>query len=66
MKTLEVRYADYQTVVGYKSRYPELQALGMKVLPFEYHFVFYTVNKAYEIVNIIRSLRGSVNYRNLF
>ncbi len=52
--------------LGHASKYPELRALGIRVLPFEDYLIFYTINKKAEKVNIIRILRGSVNYRRIF
>lgn len=52
--------------IGVESRYKELRALGIKILPFENYLIFHTVNNKENTVNIIRVLRGSVNYRKLF
>ena len=52
--------------MGFDSKYKELLALGIKILPFEKYLIFHTVNKRRQTVNIIRVLRGSVNYRRLF
>ena len=52
--------------MGSESRYKELRALGIRILPFENYLIFYTVNKNDKRVNIIRILHGSVNYRKLF
>ena len=51
---------------GHLSRYNELRALGIRILPFENYLIFYTISKKEEAVNIIRILHGSVNYKNLF
>lgn len=52
--------------IGSESRYKELRALGIKILPFENYLIFHTINDKEKVVNIIRILRGSVNYRKLF
>ncbi len=52
--------------MGFDSKYKELLALGIKILPFEKYLIFHTVNKNEQTVNIIRVLHGSVNYRRLF
>ncbi len=52
--------------IGNDSRYKELRSLGIKVLPFDNYLIFHTVNEKEKIVNIVRVLHGSVNYRKLF
>jgi len=52
--------------IGSESRYKELRAIGIRILPFENYLIFYTVNNKDKAVNIIRILHGSVNYRKLF
>ena len=52
--------------IGVESKYKELRALGIRVLPYEKYLIFYTVNDNVKTVSVIRVLRGSVNYRNLF
>lgn len=52
--------------LGYLGKYPELQVLGIRVLPFESYLTFYTVDEAEKIVNVLRVLRGTMNYRKLF
>lgn len=52
--------------IGSDSRYKELRALGIKILPFEHYLIFHTVNDKEKTVNIIRVLHGSVNYGKLF
>ena len=52
--------------IGVESRYAELRALGIRLLPFENYIIFHMVNSKNQTVNIIRVLHGSVNYRKLF
>ena len=52
--------------MGSECRYKELRALGIRILPFENYLVFYVVNSKEKVVNIVRILHGSVNYRKLF
>lgn len=52
--------------IGSESKYKELRALGIRILPFENYLIFYTINNRQNLVNIIRVLHGSVNYRKLF
>lgn len=52
--------------MGASGRFPELQALGIRVLVHDKYLIFYTVDKQKEAVNIIRVLNGAMNYRKLF
>ena len=52
--------------LGKLSKYPELQMLGIRVLPFENYLTFYTVNPDNQSITVLRVLRGTMNYRNLF
>ena len=47
-------------------RYPEIEALGIRVLSCENHLVFHTVEKDAKTVTVIRVLRGSMDYEKLF
>lgn len=51
---------------GHMCRYPELSALGIRVLTFQKYLIFYTIDEKQEIVNIVRVLHGSRDYRRLF
>lgn len=52
--------------IGHESKYTELRALGIRILPYEDYLIFHTVDETRETVNIVRVLRGSVNYKSLF
>ncbi len=52
--------------IGRESSYAELRAHGIRILPYDDYLVFYTVNEKTRTVNIVRVLRGSVDYKRLF
>ena len=52
--------------LGTLGKYPELQRLGVRVLPFEHYLILYTVNERNQSVNLLRVIHGSVNYKRLF
>ncbi len=52
--------------IGSESKYAELRVQGIRILPFEDYLIFHTVNEKSGTVNIVRVLRGSVNYKHLF
>ncbi len=52
--------------IGNESKYAELRALGIRILPFDDYLIFHTVNEKDKAVNIVRVLHGSVNYKQLF
>ena len=52
--------------LGHLCRYPELAALGMRVLVYQKHLIFYTVDEKTETVNLVRVLHSSRDYRRLF
>ena len=60
-----LRLQDFRHI-GHDSKYAELYALGIKVLPYDDYLIFYTVTEKTESVNIVRVLHGSVNYKRLF
>ncbi|MEG1805591.1 MAG: type II toxin-antitoxin system RelE/ParE family toxin, partial [Clostridia bacterium] len=49
-----------------QSRYPELKALGIRVLVFEQYLIFYVINEDLKEVDIVRVRNGVTNYKNLF
>lgn len=65
MESCILQLKDFSNI-GVESRYKELRAMGIKILPFENYLIFHTVNEKEKAVNIIRVLHGSVNYRKLF
>lgn len=65
MEQCVLQLSDFPNI-GNDSRYKELRALGIKILPFDNYLIFHTVNEKEKIVNIVRVLHGSVNYRKLF
>lgn len=52
--------------IGHNSKYTELSALGIKILPYDDYLIFHTVNDKSKEINIVRVLHGSVNYKHLF
>ena len=52
--------------LGTLGKYPELQRLGVRVLPFEHYLILYTVNERNQSVNLLRVIHGSLNYKRLF
>lgn len=50
--------------LGIFSRYPELNAQKIKMLPHDKYLIFYKFDG--ETVYIIRVLHGAMNYKNLF
>lgn len=52
--------------LGRIGKYPELQRLGVRVLPFENYLILYTISEKNQSVSILRVIHGSVNYKRLF
>lgn len=52
--------------IGHESKYSELKALGVRILPFDDYLIFHTVNERNNIINIVRVLHGSTDYKRLF
>lgn len=50
--------------IGANSRYTELNAQKIRILPHDKHLIFYKFDG--ENVYIIRILHGAMNYKNLF
>lgn len=53
-------------MMGATGKFPELQALGIRMVVHDKYLIFYTVDQQRETVNIVRVLNGSVNYKKLF
>lgn len=60
-----LRLKDFPNI-GHESKYAELYALGIKILPYDDYLIFHTVNENAKEINIVRVLHGSVNYKRLF
>ena len=60
-----LRLKDFPNI-GHDSKYSELYALGIKILPFDDYLIFYTISEKSEEIDIVRVLHGSVNYKRLF
>ena len=52
--------------IGHDSKFTELYALGIKVLPYDDYLIFHIVNEKEKEIKIVRVLHGSVNYKRLF
>ena len=52
--------------LGRIGKYPELQRLGVRVLPFENYLILYTISEKNQSVSVLRVIHGSVNYKRLF
>lgn len=51
-------------LIGTLSKYPELKALNIRILPHDKYLIFYRFNQTN--VEILRILHGAMNYKNLF
>ena len=60
-----LRLRDFPNI-GHDSKYKELKALGIRILPFDDYLIFYIVNAKDEVINIVRVLHGSKDYKSLF
>ena len=60
-----LRLTDFPNI-GHDIKYNELKALGVKILPFDNYLIFYTINEPNKIINIVRVLHGSADYKRLF
>ncbi|MDE7165051.1 MAG: type II toxin-antitoxin system RelE/ParE family toxin [Clostridiales bacterium] len=60
-----LRLRDFPNI-GHNSSYDELNALGVRILPFDDYLIFYIVKEKDETVYIVRVLHGSVDYKHLF
>lgn len=60
-----LRLKDFPNI-GHISKYTELDALGIRVLPYGDYLIFHIVNEKAKEISIVRVLHGSLNYKHLF